>query len=65
MTEDNRMTDAALAVPAVNEEDRLRADLYNFLGLLLSAPPEQMLLEQTADLSGDDGDLGTAINALA
>ena len=49
----------------VMEEDRLRADLYNFLGLLLSAPPEQMLLEQTAGLSGDDGDLGTAINALA
>jgi len=47
------------------EEDRLRADLYNFLGLLLSAPPEQMLLEQTAELSGDEGDLGTAINALA
>ena len=49
----------------VMEEDRLRADLYNFLGLLLSAPPEQMLLEQTAELSGDEGDLGTAINALA
>ncbi|WP_439650872.1 TorD/DmsD family molecular chaperone [Parasedimentitalea denitrificans] len=49
----------------VMEEDRLRADLYNFLGLLLSAPPEQMLLEQTAGLSGDEGDLGTAINALA
>ena len=49
----------------VMEEDRLRADLYNFLGLLLSAPPEQMLLEQTAELSGHEGDLGTAINALA
>ncbi|TLP59474.1 molecular chaperone TorD [Parasedimentitalea maritima] len=49
----------------VTEEDRLRADLYNFLGLLLATPPEQMLLEQTAVLSGDDGDLGTAINALA
>jgi len=52
-------------VVRVAEEDRLRADLYNFLGLLLSAPPDQMLLEQTAGLSGDDGDLGTAINALA
>ncbi len=52
-------------VVRVAEEDRLRADLYNFLGLLLAAPPDQMLLEQTAGLSGDDSDLGTAINALA
>ena len=49
----------------IAEEDRLRADLYNFLGLILSAPPDQMLLQQTAGLFGDDGELGTAINALA
>ena len=56
----------AMTAPVeVTEEDRLRADLYNFLGLLLASPPDQMLLEQTAGLSGDDGDLGTAINALA
>lgn len=47
------------------EEDRLRADLYNFLGLLLSGAPDQMLLEQTAGLSGDDSALGQAITALA
>jgi len=64
MTEETPMT-AMADVVRVAEEDRLRADLYNFLGLLLSAPPDQMLLEQTAGLSGDDGDLGTAINALA
>ncbi|MBM1633579.1 molecular chaperone TorD family protein [Sulfitobacter mediterraneus] len=46
-------------------EDRQRADLYNFLGLLLAGPPNEMLLEQCADLGGDDGPLGTAINALA
>jgi TorA maturation chaperone TorD len=46
-------------------EDRLRADLYNFLGLLLSGPPDQLLLDQCAGLSGDDGDLGQAINALS
>ena len=63
MTQETPMTATAQQVP-VMEEDRLRADLY-FLGLLLSAPPEQMLLEQTAGLSGDDGELGTAINALA
>ena len=49
----------------IAEEDRLRADLYNFLGLILSAPPDEMLLDQTAGLSGDDSALGAAINALA
>ena len=46
-------------------EDRLRADLYNFLGLILSAPPDQMLLDQTCGLSGDATPLGLAIDALA
>lgn len=49
----------------VAEEDRLRADLYNFLGLILSAPPDEMLLAQTADLSADESELGKAINGLA
>lgn len=49
----------------VSEEDRLRADFYNFLGLLLAGPPDQMVLDQTAGLSGDDTDLGQAITALA
>ncbi|WP_102107040.1 TorD/DmsD family molecular chaperone [Oceaniglobus roseus] len=49
----------------VAPEDRLRADLYNYLGLMLSAPPDQMLLDQTAALSGDDSDLGRAITSLA
>lgn len=51
--------------PQVSEEDRMRADLYNFLGLLLSAPPDEMLLAQTKSLSGDDSDLGQAITTLA
>ena len=46
-------------------EDRLRADLYNFLGLILSGPASQMVLDQTADLTGDDTDLGKAISSLA
>ncbi len=50
---------------AIPEEDRLRADLYNFLGLLLSGPPDEMLLAQTAQLSGDDSTLGQAIDGLA
>lgn len=47
------------------EEDRLRADLYDYLGVLLAGPPNQGLLDQTARLSGDDTDLGTAIAALS
>ncbi|WP_425039673.1 TorD/DmsD family molecular chaperone [Primorskyibacter sp. S187A] len=49
----------------IAEEDRLRADLYNFLGLLLAGPPDEMLLEQTAGLSGDDSEMGQAITTLA
>lgn len=49
----------------IAEEDRLRADLYNFLGLLLASPPDEMLLAQTASLSGDEGEMGQAINTLA
>ncbi|MCB5197723.1 molecular chaperone TorD family protein [Loktanella sp. TSTF-M6] len=49
----------------LSAEDRLRADLYNFLGLILSGPPDQLLLDQTAQLSGDETALGSAINGLA
>ncbi|XDA99626.1 molecular chaperone TorD family protein [Sulfitobacter sp. LCG007] len=49
----------------VADEDRLRADLYNYLGLMLSGPPDQVLLEQTAALSGDGSLLGQAIAGLA
>ena len=49
----------------IASEDRLRADLYNFLGLMLSAPPDQLLLDQCAGLSGDDGALGQAISGLS
>ncbi|WP_179381590.1 TorD/DmsD family molecular chaperone [Jannaschia marina] len=47
------------------EEDRLRADLYNYLGLVLSRPMDRMTLDQTAALQGDDTPLGRAIDALA
>ena len=50
---------------AILEEDRLRADLYDYLGVLLAGPPNQGLLDQTARLSGDETDLGTAIAALS
>ena len=56
---------AAQPTPSVSDEDRLRADLYNYLGLILSAPPDELLLAQTAGLTGDDTDLGQAITRLA
>ncbi|MCR9152209.1 MAG: molecular chaperone TorD family protein [Rhodobacteraceae bacterium] len=49
----------------IAEEDRLRADLYNYLGLILAGPPDRMLLDQTAGLVGDDSPLGQAISTLA
>ncbi|MFT6105255.1 MAG: TorA maturation chaperone TorD [Paracoccaceae bacterium] len=58
------MTAMPQAAP-LPEEDRLRADLYNFLGLLLSGPPDQILLDQCAGLSGDESALGQAIGGLS
>jgi TorA maturation chaperone TorD len=55
----------AAPAPKIAEEDRLRADLYNFLGVILSGPPDEMLLAQTASLSGDATSLGEAISTLA
>ncbi|MDG1294778.1 MAG: molecular chaperone TorD family protein, partial [Planktomarina sp.] len=49
----------------IEPEDRLRADLYNFIGLILSAPPDQLLLDQCINLSGDDSDLGKAVRSLS
>jgi TorA maturation chaperone TorD len=49
----------------IPEEDRLRADLYNFMGLILSAPPDRMLLDQCAGLQGDDSELGQGIATLS
>lgn len=55
----------AVDLAEIPQEDRLRADLYNYLGVMLAAPPDQMLLDQTAALTGDDTELGQAINGLA
>lgn len=56
---------AAVQPAPIGAEDQMRADLYNYLGVMLAAPPDMMLLQQTAGLAGDDSDLGGAINALA
>ncbi len=58
------MSDAAVDI-RIAEEDRLRADLYDFLAALLAAPPDAGLLARTAALSGDDTPLGRAVATLA
>jgi len=58
------MTNAQMTIK-IDEEDRLRADLYNYLGVMLAGPPDELLLAQTAGLSGDDTPLGQAIGGLA
>lgn len=65
MTPEAQMTAEPPAAPIVVPEDRLRADLYNFLGLILSGPAGEMMLEQTAALSGDSTELGQAVASLA
>jgi TorA maturation chaperone TorD len=49
----------------VPEEDLLRASLYDFLGALLSAPADRMLIDKTRALTGDETHLGQAITALS
>ena len=49
----------------IADEDLLRSDLYDYLGALLSNPPTGELLGKTAELTGDDSDLGQAIHALS
>ncbi len=58
------MTSAEPEAPMA-EEDRLRANLYDFLGRLLAAPPDRSLLEKSAALSGDESALGRAVRALS
>lgn len=53
------------AAPVIAEEDRLRADLYDFLGAILARPADAELLRRCAALTGDESGLGQAIQALA
>ena len=57
----NVTAEAAKVAP----EDRLRADLYNYLGVMLARPADAAMLNQTASLTGDTSALGEAINGLA
>ncbi|WP_240804334.1 TorD/DmsD family molecular chaperone [Qingshengfaniella alkalisoli] len=55
----------AIAQNAPPEEDRLRADIYGFLGRHLFAPPSQEDLALIAGLAGDDTPLGQAFGDLS
>ncbi|MEZ5651659.1 MAG: molecular chaperone TorD family protein [Burkholderiaceae bacterium] len=45
--------------------DRARADLYDFLSLLLARPADADLLTRIAALQGDDSPIGAAMDSLA
>lgn len=49
----------------IPDEDRLRADLYDFLAALLARPTSAKLLEKCCALTGDTSSLGEAIGTLA
>jgi len=65
MTDLETMPAAPAPSAPIRAEDQMRADLYNYLGVMLAGPPDEMLLGQTSGLVGDDSPLGEAINALA
>ncbi|SES31098.1 chaperone TorD involved in molybdoenzyme TorA maturation [Tranquillimonas rosea] len=49
----------------IPEEDRLRAQLYDFLALMLAHPPQADLLRHAAALTGDESALGQAMDSLS
>jgi TorA maturation chaperone TorD len=65
MTEPQAAPQMPASPSPISAEDQMRADLYNYLGVMLAGPPDEMLLGQTSGLVGDDSPMGVAINALA
>ena len=59
------MLQAPLVAESIADEDRLRADLYDFLGALLSMPPDKALLTRCQALYGDETPLGSAVTAIS
>ena len=49
----------------LGEEDRLRADMYDFLAALLRGEPTDELITSVEGLSGDGTDIGNASSVLA
>ncbi len=54
-----------VAENVVAPEDRLRADVYRLLAVLLRAAPDQANLDMLATMRGDDTPLGKAVGQLA
>ena len=50
---------------SITDEERSRAQMYQLLGVLLSAPPSSELLNGLASLQGDDTPMGSASQNLA
>lgn len=50
---------------AISEEDRLRANIYDFLATYLLAKPDEAGMAAASLLSGDDAEFGKAFSALA
>lgn len=64
MMQEQMMTAPETAAPPISPEDRMRADLYNFLGMILARPADQLSLDMVAGLEGNDTDIGQAITSL-
>lgn len=58
------MTDVLEKEPEISNEDRARAEVYDFLAALLAEPPSKALLGRCAGLSGNETALGQAIATL-
>ncbi len=59
------MTQTSSSGLRVEEEDRLRADLYRLVGGLLSRPPGRETLAALGGLIGDESDLGRSVDDLS
>lgn len=59
------LTQPSQPLPEIAPEDRMRADLYDFIGALLQMPPPAELLARAGALVGDESDLGRAVDALS
>lgn len=51
--------------PAIDALEAARGEQYHFLARMLSAAPDQNLLDQISCLQGNDGPMGRAFSALA
>ncbi|MGI9354029.1 MAG: TorD/DmsD family molecular chaperone [Rhizobiaceae bacterium] len=56
---------AQTSAPAIAAEDRMRADLYGFLGRVLFVPPTARHLQDLQSLEGDETEMGRAFETLS